>query len=224
MAEHRSQGAGGAYARWGKRACDVLAAAALLLLLAPLIAAVALAVRVALGRPVLFRQARAGRDGRTFVLLKFRSMAPADPARPAEDAARLSRFGRWLRASALDELPQLLNVLRGEMSLVGPRPLLAEDVALYTPRQRRRLLVRPGLAGLAQAAGRNAVPWERRLELDARYATLPPTLAGDLALLLRCLWLVLRGRGATAPGHATMPRFEGASDHLPAADTTASAT
>jgi lipopolysaccharide/colanic/teichoic acid biosynthesis glycosyltransferase len=224
VAERRPRDAGGAYARWGKRACDLLAAAALLLLLAPLIAAVALAVRVALGRPVLFRQARAGRDGRVFVLLKFRSMAPADPARPAEDAARLSRFGRWLRASALDELPQLLNVLRGEMSLVGPRPLLAEDVALYTPRQRQRLLVRPGLAGLAQAAGRNAVPWERRLELDARYATLPPTLAGDLALLLRCLWLVLRGRGATAPGHATMPRFRMGEERPLALETTPNAT
>ena len=162
---------GGMYERWGKRAVGPASgAAALLALLAPVLALVALAVLLALGRPVLFRQARAGRGGRPFVLLKFRSMAEG----PGEDAARLSRFGRALRASALDELPQLLNVLRGEMSLVGPRPLPPAYLALYTERQARRLRVRPGLAGLAQAAGRNAVPWERRLALDARYADARP--------------------------------------------------
>lgn len=198
--------AGGAYARGGKRVLDIAAAAALLLLLAPAMAGVALAVRIALGRPVLFRQVRAGQGGRPFTLLKFRSMAEG----AGEDAARLSRFGRALRASGLDELPQLVNVLRGEMSLVGPRPLPLDYLPLYTPRQRQRLAARPGLCGLAQAEGRNAVPWARRLELDARYAAAAPTLAGDAALLLRCLWLLLQGRGASAPGHATMPCFRGA--------------
>ena len=197
----------GAYERWGKRACDLLGAAALLVLLAPVLGGVALAVRLALGSPVLFRQVRAGRGGRPFTLLKFRSMAEG----PGEDAARLCRFGRALRASALDELPQLVNVLRGEMSLVGPRPLPMDYLALYTPRQRERLRMRPGLTGLAQAEGRNGVPWERRLDLDARYAA-RQTLAGDVALLLRCLWVVLRGQGVTAPGHATMPRFRGNRD------------
>lgn len=197
------------YERWGKRGLDIAAALLLLALGLPVLAATALAVRLALGRPVLFRQRRAGRHGTIFTLLKFRSMALADPARPAEDAARLSRFGRVLRASALDELPQLVNVLRGEMSLVGPRPLPADYVPLYTPRQRLRLAVRPGLAGLAQAAGRNAVPWGERLELDARYAAARPRLRTDLAILARCVLAVLRGRGAAAAGHATMPPFRG---------------
>jgi lipopolysaccharide/colanic/teichoic acid biosynthesis glycosyltransferase len=204
------------YERWGKRVLDAAGAAALLALLAPLMALVALAVLLALGRPVLFRQARAGRGGRPFVLLKFRSMAEG----PGADAARLGRFGRALRASALDELPQLLHVLRGEMSMVGPRPLLPEYGAFYTERQARRLRVRPGLAGLAQAAGRNAVSWERRLALDARYAERRPTFRTDARIAARCLALVLRGRGASAPGHATMPAFggdEGRGRHGPTA-------
>ncbi len=203
---------GGMYERWGKRALDLAGAAALLALLAPVTGLVALAVHLALGRPVLFRQARAGRSGRPFVLLKFRSMAEG----PGADAARLSRFGRALRASALDELPQLLNVLRGEMSLVGPRPLPPGYLALYTERQARRLRARPGLAGLAQAAGRNAVPWGRRLVLDARYAARRPTFRADALILLRCLGVVLRGRGASAPGHATMPAFRGGLTASPA--------
>ncbi len=200
------------YDRWGKRALDVAGAAALLAALAPLMGLVALAVLVAPGRPVLFRQARAGRGGQPFVLLKFRSMAEG----PGEDAARLGRFGRALRASALDELPQLLNVLRGEMSLVGPRPLPPDYLASYTERQARRLRVRPGLAGLAQAAGRNAVPWGRRLALDARYAARPARFRSDAVVALRCLGVVARGRGASAPGHATMPAFFGAATASPA--------
>jgi lipopolysaccharide/colanic/teichoic acid biosynthesis glycosyltransferase len=200
------------YERWGKRALDCAGAAALLALLTPAMGLVALAVLLALGRPVLFRQERAGRGGRPFVLLKFRSMAEG----PGADAARLGRFGRALRASALDELPQLLNVLRGEMSLVGPRPLPPEYLGLYTERQALRLRARPGLAGLAQAAGRNAVPWGRRLALDARYAERAPTLRGDALILLRCLGVVLRGRGASAPGHATMPAFGGGATASPA--------
>lgn len=203
-AEAAGAGPAGWYARRGKRACDLAGAALLLVVLAPLCAVVAGAVLLALGRPVLFRQTRAGRDGRPFRLLKFRSMR----AGPGEDAARLGRFGRALRASGLDELPQLVNVLRGEMSLVGPRPLPLRYLALFTAQQAARLRVRPGLAGLAQAAGRNAVPWGRRLRLDARYAA-RHSLCGDLCLLLRCAALVLRGRGVTAPGHATMPPFLG---------------
>lgn len=195
----------GWYGRWGKRGVDVVGATALLVLLSPLLVLVAGAVLVALGRPVLFRQVRSGREGQPFMLLKFRSMA----AGPGDDAARLGRFGRALRASTLDEAPQLLHVLRGGMSLVGPRPLPPDYLSKFTPRQAERLGVKPGLAGLAQAAGRNAVPWEQRLELDARYAA-GPTLLGDAAILARCLPLVLRGRGIAAPGHATMPAFRGA--------------
>ena len=191
------------YRRFGKRALDVAGAAALLALLAPVLAAVALVVRVMLGRPVLFRQVRAGRGGAPFTLLKFRTLR----AGPGDDAARMTRSGRVLRAFALDELPQLVNVLRGEMSLVGPRPLPTAYTPRFTPRQARRLEARPGLAGLAQAAGRNAVPWRARLELDARYAEAPPRLAADIGLLLRCAALAATTRGATAPGHATMPEF-----------------
>jgi lipopolysaccharide/colanic/teichoic acid biosynthesis glycosyltransferase len=189
------------YAGGAKRLADLLGAAALLALVAPLLGLAALGVRLALGRPVLFRQPRLGRDGRVFILLKLRTMAQG----PGDDAARLGRFGRGLRAAGIDELPQLWQVLRGEMSLVGPRPLPPEYRARFSPAEAARLLVRPGLCGLAQAAGRNAVPWGRRLALDARYARAAPTLAGDAAILLRCLWLVLRGRGVAAPGHATMP-------------------
>jgi lipopolysaccharide/colanic/teichoic acid biosynthesis glycosyltransferase len=193
------------YARFGKRALDVAGAAALLAALAPLLLLVAAAVRAALGAPVLFRQRRAGRGGAPFTVLKFRTLRDG----PGDDAARMTRLGAVLRALALDELPQLVNVLRGEMSLVGPRPLPLDYVPLYAPRQALRLRVRPGLAGLAQAAGRNAVGWEARLECDARYAETPPRLPTDLGLLLRCAILALSGRGAAAPGHATMPAFRG---------------
>lgn len=193
------------YRRFGKRAADLLLAVLLLLALAPVLAGVALAVRVALGRPVLFRQVRAGRGGVPFRLLKFRTLRDG----PGEDALRMTRTGRVLRRFALDELPQLVNVLRGEMSLVGPRPLPLHYVPLYAPRQALRLAVRPGLAGLAQAAGRNGVGWAARLELDARYAEAPPRAGCDLALLARCSLVALSGRGAAAPGHATMPEFRG---------------
>jgi lipopolysaccharide/colanic/teichoic acid biosynthesis glycosyltransferase len=191
------------YERFGKRALDLLGSALLLLLLSPLLLALALAVRLALGRPVLFRQERAGLRGRPFTLIKFRSMRDG----PGEDAVRLTPFGRRLRASALDELPQLLNVLRGEMSLIGPRPLPAAYTPRFTPRQRRRLAVRPGLAGPAQAAGRNALPWPERLEIDAHYAG-NVTLAGDFRAAAGTLRILLKGHGVSAPGHATMPRFD----------------
>lgn len=181
------------YERGGKRVLDIAGAALLLALLAPVIAATALAVLIVLGRPVLFRQARMGRGGVPFTLIKFRSMVEGT----GPDVARLGRFGRALRASALDELPQLLHVLRGAMSLVGPRPLLPADAARYTPRQRLRLQVRPGLTGLAQIGGRNALAWDDRLERDARYVE-TVSLRGDLAILLRTPAVLLEGRG-TAP-------------------------
>lgn len=193
------------YEAWGKRALDVGVAALLLAVLAPVLLAVALLVRLRLGRPVLFRQIRAGRDGRGFRILKFRSMREG----PGPDAERLDGFGRALRRSALDELPQLVNVLRGEMSLVGPRPLPLAYLRHYTPRHALRLRVRPGLTGPVVIAGRNAVPWPLRLELDAAYAESPPTLRGDLRILGATLPVWVSGRGAQAPGHATMPPLGG---------------
>jgi lipopolysaccharide/colanic/teichoic acid biosynthesis glycosyltransferase len=187
------------YALWGKPALDRAVAALALLLGAPILALLALAVLLALGRPILFRQRRAGRHGAPFTLLKFRSMR--EGAGP--DAARLNRFGRWLRASGLDELPQLINILRGDMALVGPRPLPCDYTSLFSAAEAKRLWVRPGLLGLAQAEGRNALPWARRLALDLSYVEAGVHFTQDMRLILRCGALVLRGQGAVMPGHAT---------------------
>ncbi|TCH98088.1 sugar transferase [Roseococcus sp. SYP-B2431] len=191
------------YRRWGKRGFDLAAASLLLILAAPAMAVVALLVRARLGAPVLFRQRRAGCEGVPFEVLKFRTMRDG----PGDDADRLTPLGRLLRATALDELPQLHKVLRGEMSLVGPRPLLPEYAPHYTPRQATRLSVRPGLCGLAQSKGRNGVPWEERLEWDALYVE-RITLAGDLRILWDCACVLVRGEGVSMPGHATMARFD----------------
>jgi lipopolysaccharide/colanic/teichoic acid biosynthesis glycosyltransferase len=187
------------YALWGKAWLDRGVAALVLVLAAPVFALLALAVLLALGRPILFRQRRAGLHGAPFTLLKFRSMREGE----APDAARLSRFGRWLRASGLDELPQVVNILRGEMSLVGPRPLPCEYTPLFSETEARRLWVRPGLFGLAQAEGRNALPWSRRLAFDVQYADQKPEFVTDVRIALACCALLLSGHGATTPGHAT---------------------
>ena len=198
----------GLYRRFGKRAADLAGAALGLILTAPVALAVAVAVRLSLGRPVLYRQLRPGLGGRPFALWKFRTMRQSTDAagRPLPDADRLGRFGRWLRRTSLDELPELVNVLRGEMSLVGPRPLLMEYLPRYDAVQARRHEVRPGITGWAQVHGRNAVAWEERFALDVWYVDhLSARL--DLRILARTVAQVLRGRGVSARGHATMPRF-----------------
>jgi len=192
------------YALWGKAALDRAVAALVLVLGAPVFALLALAVLLALGRPILFRQRRAGRQGAPFTLLKFRSMREG----AAPDAARLGRFGRGLRASGLDELPQMINVLRGDMSLVGPRPLPCDYTLLLGATEARRLWVKPGLFGLAQAKGRNAVPWAHRLACDVHYADQTPEFVTDLKIILACSALLLRGHGACMPGHATSPSLQ----------------
>ncbi|MFU8851396.1 sugar transferase [Micromonospora sp. SL1-18] len=192
-----------------KRAFDVVAALLLLVLTAPLVAVVALVVAVGLGRPVLFRQARVGRDGSIFELVKFRSMLPIDPRRGlVTDADRLTSLGRFLRATSLDELPTLWNVLRGDMSLVGPRPLLPEYLPRYSPWQARRHEVRPGVTGLAQVTGRNSLSWEEKLDLDVRYVD-TRNLRVDLAILRATVRTVLRREGISAAGTATAPEFLG---------------
>jgi lipopolysaccharide/colanic/teichoic acid biosynthesis glycosyltransferase len=193
------------YEAWGKRAFDIAAAGLLLVVLAPVVLLVAVLVRLRLGSPVLFTQQRAGRGGRGFQILKFRSMREG----PGSDAERLDGFGRGLRRSALDEVPQLLNVLRGEMSLVGPRPLPLDYLRHYSARHGLRLRVRPGLTGPVVVAGRNEVGWAERLELDAAYAEAGPSLRGDLLLLAATMPVWFAGRGATARGHATMPPLTG---------------
>jgi lipopolysaccharide/colanic/teichoic acid biosynthesis glycosyltransferase len=195
-----------------KRVVDVLGAAAVLLLTAPLAAAVAVAVRAVLGPPVLFRQARPGRGGVGFELVKFRTMRPADRADPtgglATDAARLTPLGRLLRATSLDELPTLWNVLRGDMSLVGPRPLLPQYLDRYSPEQARRHEVRPGITGLAQVRGRNALSWEARFGCDVWYVD-HRSFVLDLRILAETVGAVLSRRGISAPGEATAAEFLG---------------
>jgi lipopolysaccharide/colanic/teichoic acid biosynthesis glycosyltransferase len=192
------------YALWGKSALDRGVAALGLVLAAPVLALLALAVLLALGRPILFRQRRAGRHGAPFTLLKFRSMREGT----APDAVRLTGFGRWLRASGLDELPQLVNILRGDMSLVGPRPLPCDYTPFFSATEAERLSARPGLFGLAQARGRNALPWAQRLAFDVQYVREHIDFTTDLKLVGACCALLLRGHGATMPGHATSARFD----------------
>ena len=198
------------YARRGKRLLDLALAAPLLLLLLPLLAgAAALAAGQNRGR-WLFRQARPGWQGRLFTLYKLQTMTDARDAagRLLPDAQRLPPLGRWLRATSLDELPQLWNIVRGDLSLVGPRPLLPEYLPLYSPAQARRHAVRPGLTGWAQVNGRNAIGWEEKFVLDGWYVD-QLSLALDLRILWRTAGRVLGARGINAPGQATTTAFRG---------------
>lgn len=193
-----------------KRLFDLLLSLAGLLVLAVPLLALSFLVRRKLGAPVLFRQIRPGLDGQPFMLVKFRTMTDARGPDGAllPDAQRLTNFGRFLRSSSLDELPELWNVLRGEMSLVGPRPLLMEYLPLYSSEQARRHEVRPGITGWAQVNGRNAVSWDERFRLDVWYVD-----HRSLWLDLKILWLTVRKvvvrEGINAHGEATMPRFTG---------------
>jgi len=198
------------YSRRGKRMLDVAVAALALVVLAPLLALVALLVRATLGSPVMFAQRRPGLNGMPFTLLKFRTMTDRhdDVGQALEDADRLTAFGRLLRATSLDELPQLWNVLTGDMSLVGPRPLLTDYLRRYSARQARRHAVKPGLTGLAQVNGRNDLPWPERLELDVVYAE-TFSAAMDLRILVRTVGQVVARRGITQVGHATVAEFRG---------------
>jgi lipopolysaccharide/colanic/teichoic acid biosynthesis glycosyltransferase len=181
-----------------RRVVDVVVAGLLAVVLSPLIAAVALLVRLRLGSPVLFRQRRTGWRGREFAIVKFRTMHPERyPGEP--DPARLPRLGRVLRTLSLDELPQLWNVLKGDMSLIGPRPTLPEQVARYSERQRRRLEVRPGLTGWAQVKGRNAISWPERIELDIWYID-NRSLWLDVRIVALTVARLLRPSGVTAEG------------------------
>ena len=187
-----------------KRAVDVVGATVALVVAAVPMAVIALAIRVRMGAPVLFRQARPGRHGELFELVKFRTMRSGEGG----DAERLTSLGRWLRATSLDELPELWNVLKGDMSLVGPRPLLVEYLPLYSPHQARRHEVRPGITGLAQVAGRNLVDWDERFDLDVRYVD-ERSLGLDLRIIGQTVRAVLRREGISAEGEATMAPFQG---------------
>ena len=199
-----------------KRLFDLLVSLILFILLSPVMLVITLLVRIKLGKPVLFSQERPGLHGRLFRLYKFRTMRDLRGAdgRLLPDEVRLTKFGRFLRASSLDELPELFNVLKGEMSLVGPRPLLVAYLERYTPEQARRHEVLPGITGWAQVNGRNALSWEAKFKLDVWYVD-NQTFWLDLKILFLTLWKALKREGISAPGSATAPEFTGSDKEPP---------
>jgi sugar transferase EpsL len=196
------------YRAFGKRALDAVASLVGVIVLWPLMALLALLVRIRIGAPVLFRQQRPGLSGQPFVLLKFRTMTEARDSQGVllPDAERMPPFGRFLRSTSLDELPELINVARGEMSLVGPRPLLMQYLGRYTPKQMRRHDVRPGITGWAQVNGRNALTWEQKFDLDVWYVD-HLSLGLDLKILALTFWKALKREGISQPGQATAEEF-----------------
>ncbi|HJQ10045.1 MAG TPA: sugar transferase [Gemmatimonadaceae bacterium] len=195
-----------------KRAIDFTAAAVLIAVASPLLILLAALVRLQLGRPILFKQLRPGLHGTPFTLIKFRTMHDRFDANGTllPDQLRLSRFGNFLRSTSLDELPELYNVLKGDMSFVGPRPLLMEYLSLYSPVQARRHLVRPGITGLAQVSGRNMLDWPERFALDVAYVD-NVSLKLDLLILMRTAKRVLTRHGVNPVGASVTPRFRGTS-------------
>ncbi len=198
-----------------KTAIDRSAALAGLVVCGPALVAIGVAIRATMGKPALFFQQRPGRFGRPFHIVKFRTMRNAANAAhtptPAHDEVRLTTLGRFLRKTSLDELPQLFNVLRGDLSLVGPRPLLMQYMARYSPDQLRRHDVLPGITGWAQVNGRNALSWKKKLELDVWYAD-NWSLPLDARILALTLWRVIRAEDTSREGHATTPEFMGGAD------------
>jgi lipopolysaccharide/colanic/teichoic acid biosynthesis glycosyltransferase len=193
-----------------KRLFDLTVTIAGLIVLAPFLLVLSVLVRLRLGAPVLFTQVRPGQDGRPYTMVKFRSMTDArgSDGQLLPDQLRLTSFGKFLRSTSLDELPELWNVLRGEMSLVGPRPLLMEYLELYSPHQARRHEVKPGITGWAQVNGRNAISWPDRLALDVWYVD-NRSMSLDIRILFLTIRRVLTREGISAAGEATMPRFVG---------------
>jgi lipopolysaccharide/colanic/teichoic acid biosynthesis glycosyltransferase len=198
-----------------KRLCDIAFALGVLTVSLPVLAAAAVAIRLVMGRPVIFHQARTGLGGRSFTLYKLRTMRDAvDPrtGRSLPDEARLTGLGRFLRSTSVDELPTFVNVLKGDMSVIGPRPLLPEYLPLYTPEQARRHEVPPGVTGLAQVRGRNSLSWEDKLAYDIQYVE-EHSLWFDARILTETVGTVLFQRGIAHPGAETMPPFTGSTEH-----------
>lgn len=193
-----------------KRAFDVTVSVLAMIVLAPVYAVTAFAVRASVGSPVLFSQKRAGLNGGAFTLYKFRSMSEErdDKGQLLPDRIRLTASGRFLRGTSMDELPELLNVLKGDMSLVGPRPLLMQYLERYSPEQARRHTVKPGITGWALINGRNAITWEEKFKLDVWYVE-HQSFWLDIKIILVSIWKILRRDGVSAPNHATMPEFLG---------------
>lgn len=200
----------GFYEKYIKRPQDFLCALAAIIVLSPVLLVTAVLVRVKLGSPVLFTQERPGKDGKVFKLYKFRSMLPPKEGQddPKYDAERLTPFGKMLRSTSLDELPELFNMLKGDMSVVGPRPLLVRYLDRYNEHQARRHEVRPGFTGLAQVHGRNAISWEEKFDWDVQYVD-HITFLGDWKIIFETVRTVLKREGISAAGEATMGEFMG---------------
>ncbi len=200
----------GFYERFVKRPQDFLCALLAVIVLSPVLLVVAILVRVKLGSPILFTQDRPGRDGKVFKLYKFRTMLPPTEGKtdPKYDAERLTPFGKLLRSTSLDELPELFNMLKGDMAVVGPRPLLVRYLERYDAHQARRHEVRPGFTGLAQVRGRNSISWEEKFDWDVKYVD-HITFLGDWKIILETVRTVLKREGISAAGEATMGEFMG---------------
>ncbi len=210
----RSQNHVGSVYRAAKRTFDVVVSVLLLVVVAPVMGAIALLIRLRMGSPVLFKQQRPGRAGQSFTMIKFRTMTDArdDGGELLPPSQRITGLGLKLRNSSLDELPELINVVRGDMSLVGPRPLRMEYLALYSERQLKRHDVRPGITGLAQVNGRNELSWPERLEMDVAYVE-RASFTLDLKLLARTIGVVMKGRGVHVDGSKTVEPFQGERAH-----------
>ena len=200
----------GFFVMFGKRIFDFIFSGASLFLMLPVLVAISILILFFHGRPIFFRQNRPGFKGEIFRCLKFRTMKNSfdENGNPLSDEQRITRFGAFLRNTSLDELPEIINVLKGEMSLVGPRPLLVEYLPLYSPRHSRRHDVKPGITGWAQVNGRNAISWNEKFELDIWYVE-NWSLALDFKILFLTVWQVFFRKGISADGHATMPKFSG---------------
>lgn len=193
-----------------KRLFDIISSAAGLIVISPLLVVLAVLVRLKLGSPILFRQQRPGLGGKAFVIYKFRTMTEQKDASGnlLPDSQRLPAFGRFLRSTSFDELPELLNVLKGDMSIVGPRPLMMKYLSRYSPGQARRHEVKPGITGWAQINGRNAISWEDKFKLDVWYVD-NGTFWLDMKIILKSIWMVIARKGITQQGRATMDEFMG---------------
>lgn len=198
------------YSKYLKRILDIVLSIIALMVLWPVIAVVAILVRIKLGAPIIFKQKRPGKNGEIFTLYKFRTMTDEIDAMGEllPDEVRLKKFGKFLRSTSLDELPELINILKGEMSFVGPRPLLVEYLELYSDEQKRRHNVRPGLTGLAQVNGRNLVSWEERLKYDVEYVD-TISLKKDIEIIFKTIKIVLSRKGVTSSTSVTMEKFKG---------------